>query len=85
MGQGIKDWSIRGLVALTLRDHGAQHALEVLQFFNLLPDIRRAPLLGSCAAPGALGAQKPPVTSCQRVRAMIEGPQPRQRREAIQD
>ena len=38
MCQGTKDWTIRGLVASTLRDHGAQRKLETFQFFNLLPD-----------------------------------------------
>jgi|SoiMethySBSTD1v2_1073268.scaffolds.fasta_scaffold08466_1 hypothetical protein len=36
MCQGTKDWTIRGLVASTLRDHGAQRELKTFQFFNLL-------------------------------------------------
>jgi hypothetical protein len=39
MGQGIKDWAIRGLVASTLGDNGAQRALETFQFFNFLLDV----------------------------------------------
>src|SRR4029453_6306546 len=37
--QGVKDWAIRGVVPWTLRDHGAQRALETLQFINLPTDV----------------------------------------------
>src|SRR4029453_11273112 len=37
--QGVKDWAIRGVVPSTLRDHGAQRALETLQFINLPTDV----------------------------------------------
>ncbi len=44
MGQGIKDWAIRALVASTLRDHCAQRELETFQLFNLSPDVSNVSL-----------------------------------------
>jgi hypothetical protein len=37
--QSVEDWAIRDVVPSTLRDHGAEHALETLQFIKLATDV----------------------------------------------
>ncbi len=59
----VKNWAIRGVVTSTLRDHGAQRALETFQFIDLPMDVSNVVFgdalhLPTCHVPIASEAKK---------------------------